>query len=162
MRVLGIDPGLKTIGLGLVERNGEKLSAIEWLTIETDAGLPLPDRLCEIQRDLDEYVRETKPDLVVVETLFFQTNTSSAMQVAHARGVILSVVAKHGIAILEANPLELKRSVTGDGRADKTQMQDMVMRTLSLTQRPTPDDAADALSLALHGCFAHARLDLAA
>lgn len=154
MIVLGIDPGLATTGLGLIEADErQKLTVIEWLTISTPAGLPLADRLEEIRSDLLRYLQEHKPDLAVVERLFFSTNVKTAFDVAQVRGVILLTLATEGIAILEPNPLTLKACITGDGHADKRQVQDMLCRTLGLSEIPKPDDAADALGLAVFGAL---------
>lgn len=155
MRILGIDPGLARIGLGLVTcTSPQDAVAEDWLVIETKAGVPLPDRLREIHADLTAYLAEKKPELVVVEKLFFAKNQTTALDVAHARGVILCTVAAAGIPILEPTPMQLKQGVSGDGGADKTQMQWMVARLLNLAAVPTPDDAADALALALYGASA--------
>ena len=154
MRILGIDPGLATVGIGLVERSARKqVTVLDWLAITTPAGLCLPERLAELSRDLEAFLKAEKPDLVVIEKLYFATNKQTAMDVAQARGAIVLTVAKQGIAIVEPTPLQMKLCVTSDGHADKRQVQDMVMRTLKLTERPTPDDAADALALALYGAF---------
>lgn len=161
MRILGIDPGIATIGLGLIERcdNGD-LTPIEWLTIETAPGNPLPFRLQEIHRDLDAYLREALPERVVLETLYFATNAKTALDVAHGRGVIALTVSMQNIPIIEVSPLQLKNAVTGDGKADKRQVQDMVQRLLNLDVCPRPDDAADALALAIYGSMMHATLQL--
>lgn len=152
MRVLGIDPGLATVGLGLLDApTRDTPKALEWLTIETKAGLPLADRLLEIERDLAAYLENARPDLVVVEKLFFAKNETTALDVAHARGVLLATVAKHNVPLLEPSPSEMKLGVTGDGRADKRQVQTMLLHALKLTGLPRPDDAADALALALFG-----------
>ena len=154
MRILGVDPGLTTAGIGLIETNkrtGPK--AIEWLTIETSSGLPLPGRLKELATDLDEFLTDAAPDLAVVEKLFFAKNKRTAIETAHARGVILSLLARRGIEIIEITPAQLKMAIAGDGNADKKQMQTMVKRTLKLKEIPTPADAADALALALYGAF---------
>lgn len=154
MRILGIDPGLATIGLGLVEcRSRTEVRAEEWLTIETAAGLPLPERLKEIREDLTAFLNDARPALVVIERLFFAKNQTTAFDVAHARGVIVCSVADAGIPILEPTPMELKHAITGDGSADKVQMQHMLMQILQLASAPTPDDAADALALALYGVY---------
>ncbi|MDO8468141.1 MAG: crossover junction endodeoxyribonuclease RuvC [Candidatus Peribacter sp.] len=154
MKVLGIDPGLATTGLGLIEADErQKLTVVEWLTIATPAGLPLADRLEEIRNDLLTYLQEHKPDLAVVERLFFSTNVKTAFDVAQVRGVILLTLAEQSIACLEPNPLTLKSCITGDGRADKRQMQNMICRILDLTEIPKPDDAADALALAVFGAL---------
>jgi crossover junction endodeoxyribonuclease RuvC len=154
MRILGIDPGLAVAGLGLVQCDARRqVTAEDWLCITTAAGTPLPQRLLELSRDIEAYVLEHKPDIVVVERLFFATNKQTAIDVAQARGAILAAVAKHGIPVLEPTPLQMKQCVTGDGKADKRQVQDMVVRTLKLDEYPTPDDAADGLALALYGVF---------
>lgn len=156
MRILGIDPGLTTTGLGLIDgSNRSDPKAVEWLVIRTNPNFLNPMRLRELAVDLEGYLEETRPDLAVIEKLFFKTNTRSAMQVAEARGVILSVLESRGIPIMEVSPLELKRSITGDGKADKIQMQTMVKKILKLSETPTPADAADGLALALHGLFTH-------
>ncbi len=154
MRILGIDPGLRTIGLGLIEVSPKNAcSAVEWLTIETPEKTPLAARLFELFEDLTAYLVEAKPDLVVVEQLFFSTNRRTALDVGKARGAILLAVSKAHIPLLEPNPLELKVGITGDGHADKRQMQDMMMRILQLQEIPKPDDAADALGLAVFGAL---------
>lgn len=152
MRFLGIDPGLATVGLGIVDRkeNGD-LTAVDWLTIKTKAGLPIAERLCEIAEDLKTFLAATKPDCVVIERLFFGTNEKTALDVASARGVIVLTVASAGLQMIEPTPLQLKLAVTGDGGADKLQVQTMLMHVLKLPQIPTPDDAADALALAVYG-----------
>ncbi|OIO53811.1 crossover junction endodeoxyribonuclease RuvC [Candidatus Peregrinibacteria bacterium CG1_02_54_53] len=153
-KILGIDPGLATTGLGLVAINGQQeLSALEWLTIQTKPGLPLAERLEEIERDLAAYVKKERPDLAVVEKLYFSTNVKTAIDVAHARGVILLTLAAHDIEVMEPNPLSLKSCITGDGHADKRQVQDMLCRTLNLAEAPKSDDAADALALAVFGAL---------
>lgn len=152
MRVLGIDPGLATVGLGLIDApTRDTPTAVEWLTIETKAGLPLHERLREIERDLTEYLDQTSPDLVVVEKLFFAKNETTAIDVAHARGVLLACIARRAIPLLCPSPSEMKLSVTGDGSADKRQIQTMLLHVLRLRELPRPDDAADALALALYG-----------
>ncbi|MEI8230050.1 MAG: crossover junction endodeoxyribonuclease RuvC [Candidatus Peregrinibacteria bacterium] len=153
-RILGIDPGLATVGLGIVERheNGD-IRPLDWLTIQTAAGLEASDRLEEIAHDLKEYLQEYSPELAVVERLYFSKNVRTAMAVAQARGVILLTLASAGIPCLEPNPLSLKSCITGDGRADKKQIQDMLVMRLKLQEIPKPDDAADALALALYGAL---------
>lgn len=159
MRILGIDPGIAIVGLGLVESaHPSDVRALDWLTIETAAGGALSDRLCEIARDLEEFLETSKPELVVIEKLFFETNVKTAMDVSQGRGAILLTVAKRGIPILEATPLQLKSAITGDGKADKRQMQDMMMRLLKLAAPPRPDDAADALALAIYGALTSPQL----
>ncbi len=156
MKVLGIDPGLATIGLGVVITSStQEIRLEEWLLLRTKAGLDAGERLEEIHRDLTTYLRDLRPDLAVVEKLFFETNVKTAMDVAQARGVILLALRQAAIPILEATPLQVKSAITGDGKADKRQVQDMVVRILQLSERPS-DDAADALALAAYGAL-HAR-----
>jgi len=152
MRILGVDPGLSTAGLGLIETDDKGgLQALDWLTIQTSPALSLPDRLLELATDLEEFLREAKPEIAVVEELFFSTNKRTAMDVSQARGVILVTLKKAGIEVLSATPLQLKTAITGDGQADKKQMQSMVQRILKLSETPEPADAADALGLAIYG-----------
>jgi len=154
MRIIGIDPGLATIGIGLIESPSSQIvSPIEWLTIETKAGLPLANRLKEIADDLSEYLKENQPELAVIEKLYFSVNEKTALDVAQARGVILATVAAYGIPIIEPTPPELKSCITGDGKADKKQMQEMVKIIMNLSEIPKPDDAADALALAAFGAY---------
>ena len=156
MRILGIDPGLATVGLGLVEAaSPQDIRVLEWLTIETKAGVAAAERLHELHENLAEFLAETKPDLAVVERLFFETNVKTAMDVAQARGVILQSLAEHSLPIIEPTPLQLKSAITGDGKADKRQVQDMLKRMLNLSAVPKPDDAADALALAVYGAVMH-------
>lgn len=154
MKVLGIDPGLATIGLGLVESSSpHDIHAIEWLTITTKAGLETPERLLEIQKDLTEYILESQPDLIVIEKIYFAVNEKTVIDVAQARGVIIVTSAASGVPILEATPLQMKLCITGDGKADKRQVQDMLVLSLKLEEIPTPDDAADGLALAMYGAI---------
>ena len=154
MRILGIDPGLATIGLGLITATSAyDMEAVEWLTLTTKAGVPIPERLLEIHQDLSAYLREAKPELAVVERLFFAHNETTAFDVSQARGIILLTLAEAGIPLLEPSPLQLKSAVTGAGKASKNQMRDMVVRLFRLSTPPTPDDAADALALAAFGAI---------
>ena len=152
MRILGIDPGLATIGIGVVEtENYVDFLAIEWLTIVTEAKKDLAERLVEIRKDLHEYVVQAKPDLCVVEKLFFTSNVKTGIDVSHARGVIMETIGSMGIPLIEVTPSELKSGITGDGKADKKQIQEMLLHILKLEETPKPDDAADALALAIFG-----------
>ncbi|MDD3896699.1 MAG: crossover junction endodeoxyribonuclease RuvC [Candidatus Peribacteraceae bacterium] len=156
MKFLGIDPGLATVGIGRIEASSKHdIRAIDWLTIETKAGGGAAHRLAEIAQDLSALLNETAPDIAVVEKLFFAANEKSALDVAQARGVILQLLAEHGIPIVEPTPVQMKSVITGDGRADKRQVQDMLARTLHLQEIPKPDDAADALALAVYGALVH-------
>jgi crossover junction endodeoxyribonuclease RuvC len=152
MKILGIDPGVATVGLGLIDAtNVQQPIALDWLTIETNSGLTLTERLQEIATDLAVYLLEHTPDMIVIEQLFMSTNQKTVIDVAQARGVIMLQCANTSAIIREATPLQLKSSITGDGKADKKQVQAMVMRILQLSEPPTPDDAADGLALAIYG-----------
>ncbi|MDD5054688.1 MAG: crossover junction endodeoxyribonuclease RuvC [Candidatus Peribacteraceae bacterium] len=154
MRILGIDPGLSTAGLGFLHIGPNRtIIETDWLTIKTPTALPLEERLFELHENLTEYLEQTKPDLAVVEQLFFTTNKRTAMDTSAARGVILLTLRTHATQIISATPLQLKMSITGDGHADKKQVQEMVKRILKLNEIPSPPDAADALALALFGAY---------
>lgn len=161
MLVIGIDPGLATTGIGLIEcDSARRCKALDWLVISTKAGIDTPQRLMEIAHDLAQFIADTKPEIAVIEKIFFATNKKTAIDVSQARGVILLTAQKAGLRILEPTPLQLKTTIAGDGKADKRQMQDMVQRTLKLAELPQPDDAADALALALYGAYNGHLLDL--
>jgi len=163
MRIIGIDPGLARVGIALVDASSpHDIQAREWFTIETEAGHAMGERLQEISADLRSILRAEKPDLAAVERLFFAVNEKTAFDVAQVRGVILLTLAEENIAHLEPTPLQLKAAITGDGKASKQQMQDMLTRMLGLSARPTPDDAADALALAVFGALHSSHVDRAA
>lgn len=147
---LGIDPGIATTGFGVVreERDG-RLTALAHGVIETPKTEPLPRRLHMLQRQLDELVRTWRPDEAAVEELFFATNAKTAMVVGQARGVVLLTLYNAGLEASEYTPLQVKQAVTGYGQADKKQMQEMVRMLLALPKIPKPDDAADALAIAI-------------
>ena len=154
MRVIGIDPGVATTGIGYVDaQDFNAVREADWLTITTQPRTPLPLRLREISEDLSEYLEDTQPELAVVEKIFFTKNDKTAINVAQARGVVLLTLADFGIPFIEPTPSELKAALTGDGRADKRQIQDMLKVLLKLDEIPKPDDAADALGLALFGAL---------
>jgi crossover junction endodeoxyribonuclease RuvC len=152
--VLGIDPGTAQTGYGLVERTGSRLRAIDYGCLETPATLELPQRLVLIQDGLAELIETHRPDLVAVERLFFNRNVQTALAVGHARGVALLTAARYSLPVHEYGPSEVKMAVTGYGRAEKSQVQRMVQSVLGLATLPRPDDAADALAIAI--CLAHA------
>jgi crossover junction endodeoxyribonuclease RuvC len=151
--VLGIDPGTARTGYGLVERQGAHLRAVDFGCLETPAGRPLAERLMLIDQGLEDLVETHRPHLVAIERLFFNKNVRTATAVGEARGVALLVAGRHGLAIHEYGPHEVKQAVTGHGRADKRQVQRMVQALLALPELPRPDDAADALAVAV--CLAH-------
>ena len=152
MLVLGIDPGTAITGYGLVE-DGDPLEMVACGVITTPAGVPLPERLLAIHRQLSDLIRAYQPEAVAVEELFFSKNVRTAMSVGHARGVILLAVAQAGLPIYEYKPSEVKLAVAGYGAATKEQMQEMVRLLLDLDKAPTPDDAADAVAIAV--CHLH-------
>ncbi|MDO5444516.1 MAG: crossover junction endodeoxyribonuclease RuvC [Eubacteriales bacterium] len=149
MKILGIDPGIATIGFSILETEGNRYNLINCGVITTPAHTPLSDRLCTIFDDLTELIAAYKPDVVAIEELFFNTNLTTGIAVAHGRGVILLACRKSGLAIYEYTPLQVKDAVVGYGRADKKQVMDMVKRLCGLKAAPKPDDAADAVALAL-------------
>lgn len=150
MRILGIDPGTGILGFGVIDvAKGQKPKMVTAGVITTPAHTPLPDRLIEIFNGLTEITAETKPDEVSIEKLFFAQNITTAISVSHARGVAMLVAAQAGLPIHEYTPLQIKQTLTGYGRADKKQVQEMVKIQLGLHQIPKPDDAADALAAAI-------------
>ncbi|HQA06693.1 MAG TPA: crossover junction endodeoxyribonuclease RuvC [Syntrophomonadaceae bacterium] len=155
MLVLGIDPGTATTGFGLVESRGSRLRAVDYGTISTPAGMDMPERLCLINQDLSRIISQYKPQSAAVEQIFYYHNAKTVITVAQSRGVILYTVASAGVRVCEYTPLQVKQSVVGYGQADKRQVQLMVQRILSLKEIPKPDDAADALAIAI--CHLHAQ-----
>ncbi len=159
MRILGIDPGYAITGFGLIEAGGGQAVMRAYGAITTPAGLPLSKRLLRIDRDMEELLDALKPDVVAVERLFFNTNRTTGIAVAHSRGVILCAAERYGVPLREYTPSQVKIAVTGYGKADKRQVMDMTRRLLKLSAVPKPDDAADALSVALcHARSATSRL----
>ena len=149
MRILGIDPGIATIGFGLVEAERGQARMVTYGAVTTPAGLPLSRRLYQIDRDMEELIGKLRPDVMAVEELFFNTNLTTGIAVAHGRGVILCAAEKCGVPLYEYTPGQVKLAVTGYGKAEKRQVMDMTRRLLHLKAVPRPDDAADALALAL-------------
>ena len=153
MLVLGIDPGTAITGYGLVREDEAGLTLVDYGVITTAAGRPLPERLQAIYQGLADVARKYQPQQAAVEELFFSRNVRTALSVGHARGVTLLALADAGLAIHEYKPLEIKQAITGYGGAGKQQMQEMVRLLLNLEKRPKPDDAADALAVAI--CHLH-------
>ncbi len=150
MRILGIDPGTATTGYGLIEEDDQgQLKVVEYGVILTPAGMPSPERLLLVYQQLSAYILLHQPDSAAVEKLFFQRNVSSALAVGQSRGVVLMTFAQAGIPVAEYTPNEVKQAVTGYGAADKKQIQQMVKLLLNLPEVPHPDDAADALAIAI-------------
>lgn len=155
MKILGIDPGYAIVGYGLVHFNNYKFKSLGYGAITTKAHTPIEQRLLEIYNDMQTLLDASKPDYVAIEKLFFNTNTTTAIDVAQARGVIMTACALKNIPIFEYTPLQVKQAVTGYGRAEKRQVMEMTKNLLNLTKIPKPDDAADALAIAIcHGnCY---------
>lgn len=149
MVILGIDPGVAIVGYGILHSVRGKTEAVGYGVIRTKAHIPLEKRLTEIYDDLYLLIEKFKPDEAAVEELFFNTNSKTVIQVGQARGVILLALEKNGIKISEYTPLQVKQAVVGYGRAEKAQVMEMTRRLLNLEKIPKPDDAADALALAL-------------
>ena len=154
MLVLGLDPGIAITGYGLVEESPEgDLTCIEYGTVTTPAGQPMPSRLLSIDAELGALIERYKPDVVAVEELFFCRNVTTALIVGQARGVVILTAARAGVPVSEYKPMEVKQAVTGYGRAPKAQVQEMVRLLLNLDHVPQPDDAADAVAVAV--CHVH-------
>ncbi len=153
MIIIGIDPGYAIVGVGVIEYVGNKFRTIDYGAITTPAGMPTTERLNKIFHETAAYIERYKPDAVAIEELFFNSNQKTAITVAQARGALLVAATSSGVPVYEYTPLQVKQSVTGYGRADKGQIQQMVKMMLGLTQIPKPDDAADALAIAI--CHAH-------
>ncbi len=153
MRVLGIDPGSLKSGYGLVDEQQGQLTVVDYGVIRTVPDTPLAQRLLLISARLQELIARHAPDEVAVEDVFVAKNAQSSLKLGQARGAILLTVAQAGLPVAEYTPLEVKQSVVGYGRADKEQVQQMVKVLLRLKEIPTPDDAADALAIAI--CHHH-------
>ena len=155
MRILGIDPGVAIVGFGLIESDHGSLRMLQYGAITTPAGQP---RLLQISRDMEELIDAFQPDEMSIEELFFSKNITTGIAVAHARGVILCAAEKKRLPIYEYTPMQVKQAVVGYGLADKKQVMDMTKRLLKLKAVPRPDDAADALAIAL--CHARSATSL--
>jgi len=154
MLVIGVDPGTAITGYGLVRENVDgSLSAVAYGVIQTSAELPMPRRLLELHRQLREIMLLHRPHSGAVEKLFFQRNVTTAISVGQGRGVALLAMAEAGVDVAEYTPLDVKQAVAGYGGAEKVQVQQMVKALLGLDSIPRPDDAADALAVAI--CHAH-------
>ena len=149
MRIIGIDPGTGILGFGIVEVNGTKAQLVDAGVIRTPVHEDDAVRLLTIYEELTDIIAQTKPQAMSVEKLFFARNVTTAMTVSQARGVVLLCGQQAGLALFEYTPMQIKQAVTGYGKADKKQMQEMVRVLLGLSEIPRPDDAADALAAAL-------------
>lgn len=150
---MGIDPGIAIVGYGIIEYSNNRFRVIDYGAITTPAHTPPEDRLETIFSDMNTLICDYQPDKIAIEELFFNSNQKTAILVAEARGVILLAARKNRVAINEFTPLQVKQAVVGYGRAEKTQVQQMVTSILGLKKVPKPDDTADALALAV--CCAH-------
>ena len=158
MRIMGIDPGVATIGFGVVDAERGKQQLVRCGVITTPAGIPLSSRLLQISQDMAELLGQFRPDEVAVEELFFTKNITTGIAVAHGRGVILLELERAGVPVYEYTPMQVKQAVAGYGKADKRQVMAMTARLLKMKDVPKPDDAADALALAI--CHARAATSL--
>lgn len=149
MRIIGIDPGTGILGFGVIDKINGKLKMVDAGVIATPPHTPLPDRLEDIYNNLTEIIRDTKPEAMAIEKLFFAQNVTTAMSVSHARGVAMLTGKQAGLRIEEYTPLQIKQTITGYGKATKKQVQEMVRIQLNLKEVPKPDDCADALAAAI-------------
>ncbi len=153
MIILGIDPGTAIIGYGIIERLSDKLKIIKYGCIRTEPKYSTAERLDRLDQELTKLTKKYKPDKMAIEDIFFFKNLKTAIKVSQARGVILCLAARMKIPVIEYTPLQVKQAVTSYGRAEKKQVQEMVKLLLKLEKIPKPDDAADALAVAI--CCAH-------
>lgn len=152
MRILGIDPGTGILGFGVIEMIATKPIMLDAGVVRTRVHQPQDERLVEIYEALTDIIKATSPQTMSIEKLFFARNVTTAMSVAQARGVAMLAGKQAGLTIVEYTPLQIKQTLTGYGKADKKQVQEMVRVTLGLTEVPKPDDCADALAAAItHG-----------
>lgn len=160
MRILGIDPGYATIGFGLIDAQRGQCRPLQYGAVTTPTGLTFPQRLQLLYHDMGELLTSLKPEVIAIEELFFNTNITTGIQVAHGRGIILLACQEAAIPIFEYSPSQVKQAVAGYGKATKHQVMDMTRRLLGLTALPRPDDAADGLALAI--CHARSSTSLLA
>ena len=149
MVILGIDPGVATIGFGVLRAERGKNTLLQYGVITTPAGIPLSQRLAQISKDMEQLIHQFKPDEMAVEELFFSKNITTGIAVAHGRGVILLAAEKLGVPVFEYTPMQVKQAVVGYGAAQKRQVMLMTQRLLGMKEVPKPDDAADALAIAI-------------
>ncbi len=153
IRILGIDPGYAIVGFGIVDYDGRKFTPVEYGAILTEAHTPFTERLCAIHNDMEFIFEKFRPNCMAVEKLFFTTNQKTAIDVAQARGITVLSAAKRNVPVYEYTPLQVKSAVVGYGKAEKQQVMEMTKQLLGLAQIPRPDDAADALAIAI--CHGH-------
>jgi len=159
--ILGIDPGVATVGFGIISETGGVPKPQRYGVLTTPAGMRLALRLRQIHSDVSELITVFKPDAIAVEELFFNTNLKTAVAVAHGRAAVILSGEEHGVPMFEYTPLQVKKAVVGYGRASKKQVMDMVRRLLLMDQPPEPDDSADALAVAIcHARFSNSLMNL--
>lgn len=158
MIVLGIDPGYAIVGYGIVKYEKNKFTPVNFGAVTTKAGERFSSRLEKIYDDIMQILETYKPEAISIEKLFFNTNTTTAIDVAQARGVILLAAEKMHVPVFEYTPLQVKQSVTGYGRAEKSQVMELTRRLLNLEKCPKPDDTADALAMAICHCHSASSL----
>lgn len=149
MIIFGLDPGIAIVGYGIVEVLGNRVRLLDYGVITTDASLSVPERLNIIDFELNKLIAEFEPDELAIEELFFNKNVKTVINVAQARGVEILSFVKRGISVYEYTPLQIKQAITGYGRAEKKQMQESIRMIFKLKEIPKPDDAADAMAVAL-------------
>jgi crossover junction endodeoxyribonuclease RuvC len=149
MRILGIDPGSRSTGYGIIDTDGSEHKPLLYGAIKTQTRRPYQERLLKIHTELSRILSHEQADIMAIEEVFHAANVQSALKLGHARGVALLVAAQYGLAVYEYSPLEIKSAVVGYGRAEKSQIQTMVRLILNLPEIPAPDDAADALAVAI-------------
>ena len=153
IRILGIDPGYAIVGFGVLDYDGVKFTPVEYGAVLTEAGQPFPERLRAIHEDIEFIFDKFRPHSMAIERLYFTSNQKTAIDVAQARGVTVLSAARRHVPVFEYTPLQVKMSVVGYGKAEKRQVMEMTQRILNLAQIPKPDDAADALAIAI--CHGH-------
>lgn len=158
MKILGIDPGYGTTGFGLITSERGQYGLLQYGVITTPSTLPFPQRLEVLYDDMCRLIEVTKPEVVAVEELFWGHNITTGIGVSHGRGVILLAIQKAGLPLFEYTPMQVKQAVVGYGKADKRQVMDMTRRLMKMDKMPRPDDAADAIAIAL--CHARSATSL--
>ena len=153
VRILGVDPGYAIVGFGVLDYDGLRFTPVEYGAVLTEAGTPFPERLKAIHHDMEFIFEKYKPNCMAIEKLYFNTNHTTGIDVAQARGVTVLSAAERGVPMFEYTPLQVKSAVVGYGKAEKKQVMEMTRQLLGLAQIPKPDDAADALAIAI--CHGH-------
>ncbi|GJM75091.1 crossover junction endodeoxyribonuclease RuvC [Paenibacillus macerans] len=153
MRILGIDPGIAIVGFGFIDKQGSKLTPVQYGCIQTEAHTPEEERLLHVYEGMVQLIEKYKPDAVALEKLFFNRNVTTAMSVGQARGVLVLAAVQKGLPVAEYTPMQVKQAIVGYGKAEKRQVQEMTRMFLKLQAIPKPDDVADALAVAI--CHAH-------